>query len=155
MARSRIIPPLRVLCFLGMNHCFSTSTFVVQSTRSRRVPTISSTSCLNAATSDPGALDLTSEGGVLVRGSDLSAPGENTLTAGTKFVISYRGTLEPSEWSADEVVTCWLKDQQGLDDIGDKFLSNNVDEATLTNADLFTEQYVMEKLGMEKRPKSK
>lgn len=141
--------------FLGVNRCFRVSAFFIQSTCARSdglAPTCMPT--LRAA-SDKATVDLTSDGGVLVFGTDVPSRAESKLMAGTKFIIAYRGFLEPSDWTADEVVTCWLKEQQGLDDLGDVFVANNINETTLTNPDIFTEQYVMENLGMENSSKIK
>ena len=126
------------------------SSFVVRSSNSchRPLSPIHVAALLLGAVSDGDTLDLTPDGGVLVLGSEMKTPSETKISDGTKFIISYRGTLAPSDWSADEVVKCWLKEQQGLDDIGDAFLENQVDEATLTNPDVFTEHFVMENLAM-------
>ena len=102
----------------------------------------------NLAATKPGDLDLTTDGGVVVFGDNLPPPNQEKIPDGKKFVISYRTSLAERSWSAEEVVSCWLKGQQGLDDLADTFLSINIDETTLTDPEIFNEHFVIDKLGL-------
>jgi len=67
--------------------------------------------------------------------------------------IDYVGTLGPSQqsWTVDDVVECWLKNQQGLDTLIQPFRDNNVDGQLLFNADEFSEHFVSDVLGVSNR----
>ncbi|CAJ1936463.1 unnamed protein product [Cylindrotheca closterium] len=54
---------------------------------------------------------------------------------GTKLIMTYSGSLAPNNWSPQEVVDCWLMEQQGLDHLKDAFLKEEMDEAKLTKED--------------------
>jgi hypothetical protein len=63
--------------------------------------------------------------------------------------MSYAGSLAPNNWSPQEVVDCWLSEQQGLDHLKDAFLKEDIDEAKLTNPDEFTEDFVTNALDVQ------
>lgn len=94
--------------------------------------------------------ELTEDGGVrkeiLFEGSGKPylLPG----AAGTKLTISYTGSLGDPKWSTEEVVSCWLKEQQGLDHLQDVFLEEEIDESKLTDPEAFTEDFVTTELGV-------
>lgn len=70
---------------------------------------------------------------------------------GQTVKIEYKGSIGKSQstWSVEDVVECWLKNQQGLYDILAKPMEeNNVDGAVLFDADTFDEAYVAETLGV-------
>ena len=100
-------------------------------------------------------LDLTGDGGVIALGQDLPPPGDSNMAPGDKLVISYTGTLAQSQWSSEEVVKCWLNEQQGFEDAVEKFLEHKVDETMLTDAEHFTEEFIVKNLGMENASKIK
>ena len=101
---------------------------------------------------------MTSDGGVqkkLLSSND--GPGDLLETDST-VTIQYTGTLVESNWTPQEVVSCWLSEQQGLDDLKDAFLEHAIDEATLTNVDnngKFTEAFVTDTLGVSQKIKCK
>jgi len=82
-------------------------------------------------------------------------PGDSDIAPGTPLIISYRGTLAESDWTTEEVVKCWLQEQQGLDELSDAFVLNQVSERVLTDTNVFTEDFVVQKLGMENASKIK
>jgi FKBP-type peptidyl-prolyl cis-trans isomerase len=86
---------------------------------------------------------------------------------GSSFVISYEGTLVKPQWSKDEVIQCWLSEQQGITEYNNNNNNNpnnnrdkdgggggdncifqafhdyDIDELKLTNTeDFFTEAFV-------------
>lgn len=67
---------------------------------------------------------------------------------GGPVVIEYTGRLAEDEWSAEDVVDCWLAAQQGLDHLRDAFLEHNVDGAVLLDESVFDEAYVADELGV-------
>lgn len=131
---------MKVLCFLvGQAAAFSSHKFPLQ--------TRSSSSRVLLLAADDGWIDLTDNGGVqkqvLVEG------GKDPYETGTEVSYFYKGTLVNADWTAEEVVSCWLAEQQGIDDsLPDKFCSMEVDERKLTNIDEFTESFVQEELGV-------
>lgn len=97
---------------------------------------------------EDGWIDLSGDGGVqkkiLAQGE-----GEEPYPKGTLVSYSYKGTLAAVEWSVDEVITCWLSEQQGLDHLADGFREHNVDESKLTDLETgFTEAFVQDELGV-------
>jgi hypothetical protein len=74
--------------------------------------------------------------------------------AGSKVEIEYVGTLGSSQesWTVDDVLDCWLKNQQGLYDVlSGPFRDNDVDGAMLFNDEVFNEEFVSEKLGISNK----
>ena len=77
-----------------------------------------------------------------------------TPKKGSKVEIDYVGTLGSSQesWGVNDVLECWLKNQQGLyDALSEPFLENNVDGSMLFNEEEFNEAYVTEKLGVSNK----
>lgn len=75
-------------------------------------------------------------------------------TLGSKVDIEYVGTFGSSQinWTVEDVVECWLKNQQGLYNIlAQPFRENEIDGKILMNEDLFNEAYVSETLGVENK----
>lgn len=70
---------------------------------------------------------------------------------GDHVAIKYIGTLADRSWSSQDVVDCWLSQQQGLDALAPKFIELNIDGEKLTNDQHFTEAFVSEQLGVENR----
>lgn len=106
-------------------------------------------------------LDLTADGGVrkkvLVEASSSSSPdqpnpeeGGSTEDGSTITIISYMGKLANAHWSAEEVISCWLSEQQGLgddDDVIASFRRYEIDESKLTDVEnFFTESFVQDTL---------
>jgi hypothetical protein len=82
--------------------------------------------------------------------------GDNVVySSGTPVTIQYTGTLAALDWSAEQVVTCWLSEQQGVEDLADDFVTHHVDQATLTNPELFDEAFVASTLGVAQKIKCK
>jgi len=90
---------------------------------------------------------LTEDGGV--RKEILFDGSGEPPESGTKLHMSYSGSLAPADWSPNEVVDCWLSEQQGLDHLGGSFLEQGIDEARLTDADAFDEDFVRDSLKVE------
>mmetsp|Transcript_2992 Transcript_2992/g.7047 ORF Transcript_2992/g.7047 Transcript_2992/m.7047 type:complete len:269 (-) Transcript_2992:971-1777(-) len=91
---------------------------------------------------------LTEDGGVQ-KEILFDGPGDDIVKEGTKLMMSYCGSLAVTNWSPQEVVDCWLSEQQGLDHLKDAFLKEDINEAKLTNADEFTEDYVTNALDVQ------
>lgn len=69
--------------------------------------------------------------------------------AGSQVQIEYRGTIGSSQdrWTVEDVLECWLNNQQGLYDIlATSFRHNNIDGSMLFNEEVFNEEFVSEKL---------
>lgn len=79
----------------------------------------------------------------------------DVLENGAEVKIDYVGTLLGNDWSAEDVVKCWLSTQQGLDDLADTFLEKSVDGAMLMDDSVFTEDFVMKELGVSNKIKCK
>lgn len=79
----------------------------------------------------------------------------HVYSAGTPVTIQYTGTTAALDWSAAQVVTCWLSEQQGVEDLADGFVTHQVDLATLINPDVFQEAFVASTLGVAQKIKCK
>jgi len=69
--------------------------------------------------------------------------------AGSKVEIEYVGTIGSSQesWTVDDVLDCWLNNQQGLYDVlSGPFRDNDIDGVMLLNDELFNEEFVSEQL---------
>lgn len=96
-----------------------------------------------STTKDP-MVDLSGDGGVLGEGLPDDLNLEEIAPLSLPITIAYRGTIAPSDWTASEVVKCWLHEQQGLGELAaDAFLEKDIAEAQLTNPDFFTEEFVV------------
>jgi hypothetical protein len=84
----------------------------------------------------------------------VKAPAEHNepYPEGSTVTISYSGKVASANWSTDEVISCWLSEQQGLgddDQIATLFRDNQIDEQKLTNVEsYFTEAFVQDTLGI-------
>lgn len=95
-------------------------------------------------------IDLTDNGAV--RKKVLQEGTGDLAVKGSEVELDYVGTLAgQAEWSAQDVVDCWLKNQQGLDTLADAFVSANVDGSKLMDAEFFTEDFVMNELGVSNK----
>ena len=105
------------------------------------------------AVDNEDCIDLTEDGGVrkqvIVEGTGEPYESGETVT------YSYVGTVATANWNAQEVVNCWLAEQQGLDDVQDKFLELDITEAKLTDLDVFNEEFVQNELGISAKIKCK
>ena len=76
------------------------------------------------------------------------------LVDGSSVVISYQGRWVDAHWSTQDVVECWLLQQQGMtrnDPLYQAFQDFEIDESKLTNKTdgfLFTEDFVQHTLGV-------
>lgn len=61
-----------------------------------------------------------------------------------------------ASWTTHDVLECWLKEQQGLYELlADAFQKHSVDGAALLDETLFTEDYLLDELGLENKIKRK
>ena len=99
-------------------------------------------------------IDLTADGGVQksVKQPGIGASAGET---GKSVTIDYTGTLAPTSWSVDEVIRCWLSEQQGLDDVADAFREKQVDESKLIDPLTFNEDFVTNELRVTAKIKCK
>jgi hypothetical protein len=71
---------------------------------------------------------------------------------GSEVEVDYVGTLQgESDWTVQDVVDCWLKNQQGLDHLCDAFVEASVDGRKLMDTELFTEDFVTNELGVSNK----
>jgi FKBP-type peptidyl-prolyl cis-trans isomerase len=80
-------------------------------------------------------------------------PGTGTVPQeGSEVEVEYVGTLVGEKaWSSDDVVECWLKNQQGLDHLADAFVAAEIDGSKLMDASFFTEDFLMNDLGLSNK----
>ena len=77
---------------------------------------------------------------------------------GSMVEIEYVGTLGSSQasWTVDDVLECWLKNQQGLYDIlAAPFSEKNVNGNMLFNEEVFNEEFVAQELGVTNKMQCK
>lgn len=106
----------------------------------------------SSATSD--WVDLTDDGGVQKCIKE-TGTGDSPPESGSSVTIEYTGTLASTSWSVDEVIACWLSEQQGLDDVVDSFREQQIDESKLTDPTIFNEDFVADELGVTAKIKCK
>jgi FKBP-type peptidyl-prolyl cis-trans isomerase len=101
-------------------------------------------------------VDLTEDGGVKksiltdgIGDASLEELGATTVT------MDYTGTVATADWSVEEVIQCWLAEQQGVSDLYDAFRAQEIDESKLVNPDIFNEALVEQKMGVTARIKCK
>lgn len=75
--------------------------------------------------------------------------------SGSVISIDYKGSIVASNWTVDEVLTCWLSEQQGLDYLAEKFQDLQVDGKKLNDLEYFTEDFVRDELGLQAKIASK
>ena len=99
---------------------------------------------------DDDWVDLTPNGGVRKRILEAGDDTTSTATQGETVAIEYVGTLRDlqASWTVQDVVDCWLSEQQGLEGLADAFLEHEVDGALLMNPEAFTEDFVSTNLGV-------
>jgi hypothetical protein len=99
-------------------------------------------------------MDLSGDGGVqkqIISDGD----GDVVYSSGTPVTIQYIGTTAALDWSAEQVVTCWLSEQQGVEDLADGFVTHQVDLSTLINPEIFQEHFIASTLGVVQKIKCK
>jgi hypothetical protein len=66
---------------------------------------------------------------------------------GSEVEVEYVGTLVgEGDWGVQDVVDCWLKNQQGLDHLADAFVAAEIDGSKLMDTSFFTEDFLMNEL---------
>ncbi|KAL9186890.1 hypothetical protein ACHAXT_010610 [Thalassiosira profunda] len=91
-----------------------------------------------------------------VRKHILQEGGGECPPKGSTVEIEYAGTLlGETDWSASDVVECWLSQLQGLDHLSPTFAENAIDGAKLMDDSFFTEGYCMETLGISNKIQAK
>lgn len=60
-----------------------------------------------------------------------------------------------SDWTAQDVCECWLKEQQGLESLAPAFLEKGVDGARLRDEGFFTADFVAAELGVQNKIQGK
>ena len=107
-------------------------------------------------------IDLTGDGGVryVLRQDDADndndAEPPSSPLDGTDVTIAYQGTIQNGitangGWTVEEVIRCWLTEQQGLEEnnIAEIFRAEALDETKLCDTtSFFTEDYIRENLGI-------
>ena len=80
---------------------------------------------------------------IITEGSGNVPDKESTLE------ISYKGVLFGEDWwTPQDVVDCWMSELQGMDEYCAAITAENVDGPQLLDPELFTENFVKEKLGV-------
>lgn len=75
---------------------------------------------------------------------------------GATAELEYAGTLlGESDWSADDVVACWLSNLQGLDHLIPAFIENAIDGGKLLDDAFFTEEYCTGEMGVSNKIQAK
>jgi hypothetical protein len=71
---------------------------------------------------------------------------------GSDVEVDYVGTLVgDGGWSVQDVIDCWLKNQQGLDILSDAFVAAEIDGSKLMDVTCFTEDFIMSELGLSNK----
>ena len=101
-------------------------------------------------------IDITGDGGVRKAAAD--AEPSSSPVDGTDITMSYQGTIQNGittggGWTVEEVIQCWLAEQQGLEEnIAEVFRAEALDEAKLCDTtSFFTEDYIRENLGIKNK----
>ena len=78
-------------------------------------------------------------------------------STGATVEIEYKGTLlENDDWSANDVVECWLSQQQGIDDdLKDLFIEKDVTYVKLIDENIFNEDFCITELGITNKIQGK
>lgn len=75
---------------------------------------------------------------------------------GSTVEIEYTGTLAGEKgWSAQDVVSCWLSELQGLNHLSDIFLEKGVDGSMLMDETKFNDDYCLNELGISNKIQAK
>ena len=75
---------------------------------------------------------------------------------GSTVEIEYTGTLVgEKDWSAQDVVSCWLSELQGLNHLSDVFLEKGIDGIMLMDETKFNEDYCLNELGISNKIQAK
>ena len=75
---------------------------------------------------------------------------------GSAIEIEYTGTLVgEQDWSAYDVVSCWLSELQGLSHLSDVFLAKGIDGTMLMDEAKFTEDFCMNELEISNKIQAK
>jgi FKBP-type peptidyl-prolyl cis-trans isomerase len=75
---------------------------------------------------------------------------------GSEVEVEYVGTLVgEKDWTEQDVVDCWLTNQQGLDHLADAFIKAGINGNKLMNTDFFTEDFVTNELGVSNKKQCK
>eukprot|EP00956_Cyclotella_meneghiniana_P007494 scaffold10154_cov63-Cyclotella_meneghiniana.AAC.17 len=75
---------------------------------------------------------------------------------GSTVKIEYTGTLVgEKDWSAQDVVSCWLSELQGLNHLSDVFLEKGIDGSMLMDEAKFNEEYCLNELGISNKIQAK
>mmetsp|Transcript_50422 Transcript_50422/g.107388 ORF Transcript_50422/g.107388 Transcript_50422/m.107388 type:complete len:261 (+) Transcript_50422:70-852(+) len=99
---------------------------------------------------------LADDGGVKMR--VISSPNDSPSAGAEDFkgkdvTVEYVGSIASRDWSADDVIACWLPDQ-GLPPLAPKlFDAFGIDGKKLTNAKKFNRKFVFQGLGVLKDAK--
>jgi len=71
---------------------------------------------------------------------------------GSEVEVDYVGTFHgEQDWTVQDVVDCWLKNQQGLDHLTDAFVEAGIDGNKLMDTEFFTEDFVSDELGVSNK----
>jgi len=76
-------------------------------------------------------------------------------STGATVEIEYKGSLLDNEWSAVDVVECWLSQQQGIDHLKYIFIEKDVDFKKLTDGNIFNEDFCIKELGITNKIQGK
>jgi hypothetical protein len=111
------------------------------------------TLCASSTVEDYDVVLITTESCATPVRKRITKEGSGDLPApGSTVSIEYKGTLAsyPDEeyWTPNDVVECWLSEQQGLQDLADAFVEQDVDSKKLLDPDIFQEDFVSASLGV-------
>lgn len=81
---------------------------------------------------------------------------DNIAQKGEEVSIEYAGTIASDDWSANDVVECWLKEQQGLDSLAPSFIEQDIDLVKVKGGEdgasfLLSEEFISSELGVTNR----
>ena len=80
----------------------------------------------------------------------------DVLQKGSNVEIEYTGTLlGEKEWTAEDIVSCWLSELQGLDHLSEQFLAKGIDGSMLMDEARFTEEFCANELEIANKIQAK
>uniref|UniRef100_A0A7S4JTA0 peptidylprolyl isomerase n=1 Tax=Odontella aurita TaxID=265563 RepID=A0A7S4JTA0_9STRA len=96
-------------------------------------------------------INLTEDGAVKKR--VIEEGDGSSVDRGDAVVVEYTGKVAERSWSVDDVISCWLSEQQGIEKprlIEALFVEFGIDGEKITDKKFFTEQFVKTGLGIDR-----
>lgn len=86
---------------------------------------------------------------------DIFKLGDTSNGRHKNVIINYEGVIGELYWTPDEVIQCWLSTLQGQEDLVSVFREHGIDSQQLLSHEYFTEDFVVNQLGVTNKIKAK